>query len=605
MGNTPPPSARSWSIFSHGGCRDGRWGGRWKPEVATTGGPTLSGYYYLVVMLFHFPMHTSRHPLRGGGGGGGAGTRPHSCGPPVSSAFFSGLLMDCLTVAAVNVNGLRDKQSRLKEGAICNQLSASHRDVTCLLDTRLDPLTEAHITQYWPKATVFAHNAQARTNGIALLFHTDRVKRNRIISDPHGRYVLVDAEVNDQPILLIPVYALASYPTQRRLFIRHLHRQIDLVRTDRHNVVLLGDFNVTECDVMDRLAGAASNDPSLPHLQHLLTEHLLEDFSRKSHLHERAYTFRGHQGARSRWDRVYTSRKYRNLLIKSDIISFVHSDHDMVEVTIRTTAVLQGNGLWTLHPDILQEDEYRCFITSLLRHWAAKKDQFTSILAWWDALKLRVKQVSRSYARTRAAFRHCHHQSLVKHFRQLARKPDPTPRMRQFEDTLRERLKDLEVESAKRAILQAKSQWVEEGSVAPRIFSAYRRNASRIPLCMRFEFPPPRRLSLPMLSSMPLKITIARSMRPPPSVRNFKMSFWRVLLPLLPQRTSCDGAFTLAELKNAVYNSNRHKSPGSDGLPLEFYLTFSPSGFFAHGEFPTGTRYPHRYTAQCCYHLHP
>ena len=37
---------------------------------------------------------------------------------------------------------------------------------------------------------------------------------------------------------------------------------------------------------------------------------------------------------------------------------------------------------------------------------------------------------------------------------------------------------------------------------------------------------------------------------------------------------SCEGDITAAELKNAVHNSNRHKSPGSDSLPLKFYLTF-------------------------------
>ena len=486
--------------------------------------------------------------------------------------------MEFLTVAAVNVNGLRDKQSRLKAAAICNQLSASRRDVTCLLDTRLDPLTEAHITQYWPKATVFAHNAQARTNGIALLFHTDKVKRKRVISDPHGRYVLVDAEVNGQPLLLIPVYAPSSDPTQRRLFFRHLHRQIDLVITSRHNVILLGDFNVTECDVMDRLAGTASNDPSLPHLQHLLTDHSLEDFWRKSHPHERAYTFRGHQGARSRLDRVYTSRQYRNLLVKSDIIPFVHSDHDMVEVAIRTAAVLQGNGLWALDPDILQEDEYRSLITSLLRHWAAKKDQFPSLLAWWDALKLRIKNVSRSYARARAASRHRHHQSLVKRLRQLTRRPDPTPRMRQFEDTLRARLQQLELESAKRAILQAKSQWVEEGERCSSYFLRLQAKRKQDTTMHAVRVSP---TETAVTSDAILTATegyYRRLYTASPVSENLQNVFLaRLTTSLTPaDALSCEGAFTLAELKNAVYNSNRHKSPGSDGLPLEFYLTFFP-----------------------------
>ena len=39
---------------------------------------------------------------------------------------------------------------------------------------------------------------------------------------------------------------------------------------------------------------------------------------------------------------------------------------------------------------------------------------------------------------------------------------------------------------------------------------------------------------------------------------------------------SCEGAVTLAMLKNAAYNSNRHNSYSCDGLQLEFYIAFFP-----------------------------
>ena len=48
---------------------------------------------------------------------------------------------------------------------------------------------------------------QAHTKGIALLFHRDRIELNRVILNPHGHYLPVDAEVNSQAIVLILVYA--------------------------------------------------------------------------------------------------------------------------------------------------------------------------------------------------------------------------------------------------------------------------------------------------------------------------------------------------------------------------------------------------------------
>ena len=57
------------------------------------------------------------------------------------------------------------------------------------------------------KGTVFTHSMQAHTKSIALLFHRDGIELNRVILNPHGHYLPVDAEVNSQAILLIPVYA--------------------------------------------------------------------------------------------------------------------------------------------------------------------------------------------------------------------------------------------------------------------------------------------------------------------------------------------------------------------------------------------------------------
>ena len=204
----------------------------------------------------------------------------------------SGCMMNCLAVSAISVNGLRGSQSRLKAAAICHLFTGAPQDIVCLLDTRLDRTTEPHLTQHWQKKSLFIHNTLVHTNGIALLFNTDKAKINRTIADPHGRYVLVVTAVNAQP-LIVPVYTPASSPVEHRLFFEHLHRQIDLVKSERHNVIMLGDFNVTENDVMDRLAATGSKDPSLPALQKILSIHLLEDFWHKRHPHDVSYTFRG------------------------------------------------------------------------------------------------------------------------------------------------------------------------------------------------------------------------------------------------------------------------------------------------------------------------
>ena len=45
-----------------------------------------------------------------------------------------------------------------------------------------------------------------------------------------------------------------------------------------------------------------------------------------------------------------------------------------------------------------------------------------------------------------------------------------------------------------------------------------------------------------------------------------------------PQRASCEGSLSLDELTNSVKSLNARKSPGSDGLSVEFYLCFWETG---------------------------
>ena len=487
-------------------------------------------------------------------------------------------MMNCLTVSAVNVNGLRGSQSRLKAATICHLFTDAPQDIVCLLDTRLDSTTEPHLTQHWQKKSLFVHNTLAHTNGIALLFNTDKAKINQTIADPQGRYVLVVAEVNAQPLLIVPVYAPASSPVERRLFFEHLHRQIDLVKTERHNVILLGDFNVTENDVMDRLAATGSKDPSLPALQKILSTHSLEDFWRKSHPHDVSYTFRGVRGSSSRIDRVYTSRQFRNLLIKSDILPFVHSDHDMVEVTLRISATLRGNGIWSLDPELLAEEAYRVTIIPLIERWSAKRDHFPSLLEWWDAFKLRIKNVSRQYSRQRGATQRRHHQSVVKRLRQLSRRPDPSPPILAFTATLRQQLKELEEAKAKRAILHAKAQWVEEGEKCSSYFLRLqtKRKQDTTMHAIKVSATETATTSASILAATESYYKKLYTQTPTSdNLQNIFLSKMSTTLSPV-SALSCEGDITAAELKNAVYNSNRHKSPGSDGLPLEFYLTFFP-----------------------------
>ena len=484
--------------------------------------------------------------------------------------------MDTLTVAAINVNGLRAVQSSSKAATICHLFTPPTNDIVCLLDTRLDPLTEQRITSHWTSPVLFAHNTFAHTNGIAILFPTSSAKVTNCIRDAYGRYAILDVEIRDHKLLIIPVYAPAKDPVQRKIFFQHLHQQIQLHTTALHNIILLGDFNVTENDVLDRATHVPRKDPSLPPLKRIQTDHHLEDFWRRSHPDAQTYTFQGAQGALARLDRIYTSRQFRNLILKTDIVPFVHSDHDMVQITLRTSTLLHGNGVWKLDKDILQERDYVALITSLCSSWHAKKPTFPSLLTWWDAFKLRIKNVSKQYTRTRSLQRKAYRRSLDRRLKSLHRRTHPSPSIQQFTLHLQQKKKTLEEAQAQRQVLHAKAQWVEEGERCSKYFLNLAKKRKQDTTIHALTVSPTKTVTTSAEIVQETKAYYQTLYTASPVSENLQ----NILLAKLPsaltpaRAASCDGPITAKELKNATHNSNRNKSPGCDGLPLEFYLTF-------------------------------
>ena len=299
-----------------------------------------------------------------------------------------------LKIRAINVNGLRDLQSH-KASTVCHTLGdkRSKSDITILLDTRLDTTTEHLIKQHWERDSIFIHNTQGFSNGIAILFHNTSLKVNNIIKDRDGQYAILDIEHQAKKILLIPVYAPSHNTRQRTGFFHFLNGEIQKYYSDTHQVIMLGDFNVTENDQVDRFPPRKQKDPSLGALRKLLNDFELEDSYRTQHPDEVIFTFRGTTGGQSRIDRIYTDRRFRNLTSNADIHYFAHSDHDLISITINTSNITIGKGTWHLDNKILTEPDYKDKINILLDLWQDKKKEYPNLLVWWDALKGKIKKL--------------------------------------------------------------------------------------------------------------------------------------------------------------------------------------------------------------------
>ena len=482
-----------------------------------------------------------------------------------------------LTVRAVNVNGLR---SGLKPAAICLSFknTPNTADITCLIDTRLDTQTENLIEDYWEGKTIFIHNETKNYQGIAILFSNNKCKLNNIEKDKGGRYAILNITYEGNDVLMIPIYAPSEKSTGS-LFFQNLDDNIGKHSNGTEHIILLGDFNTTEHNLLDRKYLSINKDPSAKTLNILAATHGLEDAWRKQHPKEIVMTHNSHKNS-TRIDRIYSSRQFRNRISKTDIIPFVHSDHDMVEIIITTNNSNNlGKGTWTLDREILKDTEYFDKVERICNKWQGKKDKFENTLLWWDSLKKKIRRESRSYSYEKKQNQNKYLKSLNKRLRNLKRKITPPEKMVEFTKQIQEEIKRIEIEKVKKHIKGAKARYVEEGERCTNYFFRLENKRKMDTIMNEIE---KQDGTIATTTEEILKETKSfyQNLYKNKTENAVSEGLQNIFLSKIDKKLSTDQAkileedITEFEMKHAIFTTQKNKSPGPDGLPIEFYQTF-------------------------------
>ena len=176
------------------------------------------------------------------------------------------------------------------------------------------------------------------------------------------------------------------------------------------NKIIIGDFNCT-LDKMDRDEGNKKQKCYRCHsnfaLSKLIMENVLEDLWRKENSNTSDFTlFDRSSGTRSRIDRVYTGIKIANITkIKHKMISF--SDHYIALFIDRLSSkTIIGKDLWHFNSSILQNKDFCSTAKDLPSFLKTKKNNYSSIIDWWEYTKCQMKENARSFSKNSTTGKH-------------------------------------------------------------------------------------------------------------------------------------------------------------------------------------------------------
>ena len=473
----------------------------------------------------------------------------------------------CLKAISINVHGMRDRAKRQR---VLLWLVSFSFDIIFLQETHIcNQADQNAFLEDWEGQAHFSFGS-SHSCGVGILLRKDFPGTlSYKTSDLEGRWLNLVLDLGYSSLQLLNVYAPNTISDRADFF----NSLISVVKGHLPSIVG-GDFNCIEDLYLDKEGGdrqlGVSDLNSLRKLKRLFG---LVDIFRGQHPSDRTFTW-SNNCVHCRLDKFFLSNDISKCCSKSKIICYPFSDHDAPCIYFSLPdAPKKGPGTWKFNCSLLNNESFVEKVETLIKHWQGRKSDFSGKLdVWWDFLKRKIKHLSIKFSKKLAKSRRQERNRLQAKI-QLLRSTDPS------NAELTDALKELETHDnflLSGARLRAKEfhySYYEKSSSY--FFSLeHSRQAKKVISSMKREDGSKATTSediLAHISDFYSSLYSAESAND--SEQKFLLDSVTRFLPKDAQNT-LEGPLTKDECLTALRLMQAGKSPGSDGLPAEFYLHF-------------------------------
>jgi exonuclease III len=483
----------------------------------------------------------------------------------MSHTFLTILLM-ALTISTINV---RSVKSDIRAQSVLSLLKSFKSDVFLLQECGLPFLTNYRKwEEIWtPGLSIWSGSNFNKNDGVAILIKNPNilVKGSTVVRD--GRALLANLTFLGKDFNILNVYGFTEKNNRYELL-----EDLQPHMLGRAPLVVAGDFNcVLSRKDRKRVGEDFKVDKTSVLLQNLVKDFKLVDCFKQLHQREEGFTWFSGDGARaSRIDYVFT----RDLPpTDATLTPLFFSDHIMLSCTLSLpTGVTVGGGLWKLNCSLLEDEEVVREYREQFSQWQTLQDFYDSRAQWWEMVKERTKQFFKKIGRerkNRSARRMMGLQKrLQRYFNLLNNGLDFNEDVKK----VKEEMSVLAETKSKGVILRSREKEIEEGEKCTRFF---------------FKKVISRGGAITVLKSRGREVCTTEDILK--EIESFYDNLYDKkevhtdalgeVLDFLERKVESECAilsedFTVLEMHKALKSFKRGKSPGVDGLPLEFYLTF-------------------------------
>ena len=312
----------------------------------------------------------------------------------------------------------------------------------------------------------------------------------------------------------------------------------------------------------------------------------LIDIWRQRNPNEEKFTWRNKSfKIQCRLDYFLISRQLVNLTNKCTIVFAPETDHSAIFIHLQSAELKQkkGPGFWKFNQSLLHDETYVSLLRAEIEKFKQKYTDVEDLNLRWDLIKIEIRGFTLKYSKIKSKERKSTETILQSRINDLFKRAEAEPNNKHIIceiQSIRLRLRKIMQYKTKGAILRSKVRWYEDGERNTRYFyNLEKRNYEKKTIAKlkrsngtvtndQFEI---LQEQMEFYKALYTSATHLRNSNDAVSAS----AFFENIAPLEnTDQQMCEGKVSAEECLKALNDFQNEKSPGTDGLPAEFYKFF-------------------------------
>ncbi len=491
-----------------------------------------------------------------------------------------------IKIVTINARGLHNTRKRI---SLFQWLNEAKIDIVLIQETYCTKGFSKQFSFQWDGDVYHSYTDSQHARGVCILL-SKRFQGKVLNSckDENGRRLLLDIIYRDKVYTVVNLYC----PTNTNDRIKFLIDSTAWVKQNRYAsdeslLIIGGDVNCVESSY-DRVSNVI--DKSSTYLGNMKNELNVTDVWRYMNPNKKEFTYidPSYRNRNSRIDVLCVCKELEPYMELCEHVNNPCPDHKAVMISFRCNNRQRGRGYWKLNVSILSEEKYKDYIRKLIIDTISEYNNTNEVdkAMIWELVKIRVKEFTVRYSCARSK----HKTNIIKEIESKLTILDREIEADSNNDELitnrkllKEQLDALYLERSMGAHIRSRVKWVEEGERSTSYFLAlekFRQSTNNISVLKENNVTYTEDKDILRIAG---KFYTELYTSKNPCDNEIDGYLDNINLPVLSQEKQllCEDDINIEECKTAIHIMKHNKSPGEDGLPIEFYQTFwKELGFF-------------------------